>query len=117
MTVDHHIDVFIVEKPPRYDLPSGDPSGMKQKLNKFSNGVLAASTGPTPRLFLVEQASLSRSAGKGRSDLFKADGLRLTQKGLRFYKTNIMNTLKDCYEDIKLVKEKAAPKHTEKKGP
>ena len=62
-----NIDVFIVDKPPRYDA-AADPTGMKQKLTKYSNGVLASTTGATPRIFLVEQASLARTAAKGRAD-------------------------------------------------
>ena len=36
------IDVFIVDKPPRYDT---DPTDIKQKLTKFANGALASITG------------------------------------------------------------------------
>ena len=104
LTKENNIDVFIVEKPPRYDPPAQDPSSMKQKLSRFANGVLSTSTGPTPRLFLVEQASLARAAGRGRSDLFQTDGLHLTAKGLHFYNTNIINTMKECYGDTQLIK-------------
>ena len=93
-----NIDVFIVDKPPRYDSTS-DPKCMKQKLTKYANGVLASNTGATPRIFLVEQASLARSPGKGRSDIFQQDGLHLTTKGVHFYTTNIISVMKDCYPD------------------
>ena len=86
---DMDIDVFIVDKTPRYDT-SDDPSGMKQKLTKYSNGVLASSTGATPRIFLVEQASLARAGVKARSEIFQQDGVHLTTKGLNFYTTNVI---------------------------
>ena len=60
MSTELNLDLFIMEKPPRYDQPAKDPSGMKQKLSRYSNGVLATTTGLVPRTFLVEQAGLSR---------------------------------------------------------
>ena len=99
LTLSEDIDVLIVEKPPRYDPPTNDSTCMKQKLSRFANGVLSTSTGPTPRLFLVEQAGLARSAGRGRTDLFQPDGVHLTPKGLYFYNSNIVNVLKECYGD------------------
>ena len=101
---DMGVDVFVVEKPPRYDPTDKDPTSMKQKLSKFSNGVLSTSLGLTTRAFLVEQASLSRSAGKARNDLFQSDGVHLTPKGLHYYSSNIIDALQDCYEDTKQIK-------------
>ena len=105
-----NIDVFVVDKPPRYDATE-DPTGMKQKLTKYSNGVLASSTGATPRIFLVEQASLARAGVQARSDIFQQDGLHLTPKGLNFYTTNIISAVKECYSDTKLL-----PQHTGGRG-
>ena len=97
VTKDMNIDVFVVDKPPRYD--TVDDTGMKQRLTKYSNGVLASSTGATPRIYLVEQASLARTASKARADIFQKDGLHLTPKGLNFYNTNVINVMKECYPD------------------
>ena len=96
------IDVFVVDKPPRYDATS-DPTGMKQKLTKFANGALASNTGATPRIFLVEQASLARSSIKAREDIFQKDGLHLTSKGLNFYTNNIISAIKECFPDTQLL--------------
>ena len=95
---DKGIDVFIIENTPRYD--QADPTAMKQKLSKYSNGVVSSTTGPTPRIFLVEQSGLARSSTRARSELYKPDGLHLTQKGLRIYVNNITNTLKECYVEL-----------------
>ena len=73
---------------------------MKQKLTKYSNGVLASRTGATPRIFLVEQASLARASVKARSDIYQPDGLHLTTRGLNYYTTNIISAVKECYTDI-----------------
>ena len=99
ITKEMDIDVFVVDKPPRYD-KTGDPTGMKQKLTKYSNGVLASSTGATPRIFLVEQGSLARAAIRARADIFQQDGLHLTPKGLNFYNTNILNVMRECYPEV-----------------
>ena len=97
ITKDMDIDVFVVDKPPRYDI--GEATGIKQKLTKYSNGVLASSTGAASRIFLVEQASLARTAVKARADIFEKDGVNLTTKGLNFYNTNIINVMKECFPD------------------
>ena len=54
MTTDLGIDVFICENPPRYDADTDDPTSMKQNLTKFSNGIMATSTLPAPRIVLIE---------------------------------------------------------------
>ena len=105
------IDVFIVDKTPRYDVQD-DPTGMKQKLTKYSNGVLASRTGATPRIFLVEQASLARAGVKARSDIYQQDGQHLTTRGLNFYTTNIISGLKECYTDTQQL-----PQQTRERGP
>ena len=55
-----------MEKPPRYDPVESDPSGMYAKLSKYSNGVLASSVGMTPRLYIVDQTTLTRSGTRAR---------------------------------------------------
>ena len=102
---ENNIDIFIVDKPPRYDLADKDPTGMYAKLTKYSNGVLASSVGMTPRLFIVDQSNLARSGAKARSDIYRPDGLSLTNKGLGFYTSSLTKSLSDCYPDM------TAPKH------
>ena len=94
----HIINVFIVDKPPRYDVMK-DQSGMRQKLSKYSNGVLASLTGATPKIFLVEQSSLGRASERARADIYQKDGLHLTKKGVNFYNDNIISVMKECYPD------------------
>ena len=97
---ENNIDIFIVDKPPRYDPSEKDSTGMYSKLSKYSNGVLASSVGMTPRLFIVDQSNLARSGTKARSDIFKSDGLLLTNKGLSFYTSSIIKSLTDCYPEM-----------------
>ena len=104
LTTEMNIDVFIVEKPPRYDPPTKDPTVMLNKLTKFSNGSLASYVGMSPRIFIVDQAGLVRSGVKSRADIYKPDGLHLTTKGLLFYTTNIISSLQSCYGDTLLLK-------------
>ena len=105
LATENNLDVFLVDKPPRLDPTSKDPTGMYSKLSKYSNGVLASSVGMTPRLFIVDQSSLARSGVKARSDIFKPDGLHLTTKGLNFYTSNITRCLLECYEDMAIPKQ------------
>ena len=55
LAAEHNLDVFLVDKPPRFDPTTKDPTGMYSKLSKYANGVLASSVGMTPRLFIVDQ--------------------------------------------------------------
>ena len=104
LAIENNIDVLLVDKPPRYDTIQSDPMGTLAKLSRYSNGVLASNVGMTPRLFIVDQSSLARSAIKARSDIYKPDGLHLTAKGLTFYLNNISKALIDCYGDISVPK-------------
>ena len=104
LTKQKNMDVFLVEKTPKYDLHN-DPDGINQKLTNFSSSVLASLTGATPRIFLVEQSNLNRSSVKARAEVFQADFLHLTNnKGLGFYNTNIINAINECYPDTKDLK-------------
>ena len=97
ITKENDINVFVIEKPPRYDPDNSDPTSMKQKLSKYSNGVLASTVGPTPRIFIVEQAGLARSHPKARADIFQSDGLHLTPKGLKLYTNKLIIAMNECY--------------------
>ena len=111
LAIENNLDIFLVDKLPRYDPITSDPRGMLAKLSKYANGVLASNIGMTPRLFIVDQSSLARSSIKARSDIFKPDGLHLTTKGLTFYTSNISKALQECYPDL------AVPKNTRQELP
>ena len=112
LAAENNLDVFIVDKPPRYDPPTSDPTGMYAKLSKYSNGVLASSVGMTPRLFIVDQSSLGRSGVKARSDIYRPDGLHLTSKGISFYTSNITKCLLECYADMAIPKQQTTRQHS-----
>ena len=101
LTTDPGIDVFICENPPRYEPISSDPRSMKQNLAKFSNGVIATSVLPAPRIVLIEQTSLARNFERARSEIFQKDGINLSSRGLTIYTNNIIAALQDYYGDIK----------------
>ena len=98
------MDVFLVENPPRYDPTVADPLSIKQKVNKYSNSLLSTTLGLTPRVFIVEQGSLARSSVKARNDLYQADGVHLTTRGLFYHSSNLITAMQDTYEDTKLIK-------------
>ena len=113
---ENNIDVFIVEKPPRYDPADSDPSSMYSKLSKYSNGVLASSVGMTPRLYIVDQTTLTRSGTRARADIFKSDGLLLTTKGLNIYTSSIAKSLTECYPDMEVPKHPSPPNQAPEQG-
>ena len=113
---ENNIDVFIVEKPPRYDPAESDPTSMYSKLSKYSNGVLASSVGMTPRLYIVDQTTLTRSGARARADIFKSDGLLLTTKGLNIYTSSITKSLTECYPDMEVPKHPSPPTQAPEQG-
>ena len=103
------MDIFIVEKPPRYDQQSKDQTGIKVKLTKYANGVLASTLGLNRRTFIVDQVSLARTSERSRAEIFQQYGLHLTTKGINFYTSNILNTMKECYEETVLLLKQSLP--------
>ena len=93
---------------------SDDPNGLKLKLTKHSNGVLASLSGNTAKIFLVEQASLGRSSERARAEIYQKDGLHLTKKGLNFYNSNIISSLKECYPDTEGFNKSDESRHTDR---
>ena len=98
------MDVFLVENPPRYDPTVADSLSIKQKVNKYSNSLLSTTLGLAPRVFIVEQGSLARSSVKARNDLYQADDVHLTTRGLFYHSSNLITAMQDTYEDTKLIK-------------
>ena len=109
LAAENNIDIFLIDKPPRYDPASNDPTSMYPKLAKYSNGVLASSVGMTPRLIIVDQSSLARSSIKARSEVYRPDGINLTTKGLNFFTSNLIKALTECYTDMAITRQATRP--------
>ena len=103
------LDIFISEKPPRYDPEPTDPAAMKQKLSRYANGVLATASLPAERIILVEQTGLGRSSERARSDIYDKDGIHLTPRGLNMFTSNVIAAVRDYYGDIKISESKSPP--------
>ena len=109
LAAENKIDIFLIDKPPRYDPATNDPTSMYSKLAKYSNGVLASSVGMAPRLIIVDQSSLARSSIKARSDVYRPDGLNLTTKGLNYFTSNLTKALTECYTDMAITRPATRP--------
>ena len=93
----HNIDVFILERPARYD----KKDLMKPRLNQVANGMLMPLTNILNRVHLVRLPALDNLAGRARKELFKDDGIHLTDTGHTVLETEIIAGIKSIYTDVK----------------
>ena len=98
---ENDMDVFLVERPPRYDLKNIDPTSLKQKLSKHANRTLFSTVAENPRICIVDQSNLSRSSGKQRWEIYEENGVNLTAEGVKIFDDNIIECIADCYDYIK----------------
>ena len=92
---EYSVDVFISEKPPRYDQEGG-----LEGLNNTSNSILHMLTHLLDRVWVVKQSMLESKSDRIRSERFQADGLHLTEKGLALLNTNWIDCIRRVYSDL-----------------
>ena len=103
----HNIDVFIVEKPARFDKEAKDPEGIRSVLTVSSNGILPSLITPLKRVFFIPLPSLSTSADR---DCFSRDGVHLTSKGELLFHQDLVSGVKSVYSDLNLETDKTPNK-------
>ena len=95
----HNVDVFIVEKPARFDKEAKDPEGIRSVLTVSSNGILPSLITPLKRVHLISLPSLTTSADR---DCFSRDGVHLTTKGEQLYHQDLVSGVKAVYSDLNM---------------
>ena len=95
----HNIDVFIVEKPPRFDPEERDPTGTRNLISFNSNGLLPSLVTPLQSVYLITLPSLN--VNRARKDFFKDDGVHLTARGRAMFINDIEKGIKLVYSDLK----------------
>ena len=93
----HNIDVFIIEKPARFDKESKDPERRRSVLTVSSNGILPSLITPLQRVHLIPLSSLSTTADR---DCFSRDGVHLTSKGEQLFHHDMVAGVKTVYSDL-----------------
>ena len=100
MVTEYDVDVFISEKPPRYDTKSLEQGGILEGLNNTSNSILHMKTHLLDRIRVVKQTMLESKSDRVRSERFQQDGLHLTDKGLNLLNTNWVDCIRRVYTDL-----------------
>ena len=95
----HNVDVFVVEKPARFDREVKDPEGIRATLTVSSNGILPSLITPLKRVHFIPLPSLSSKADR---DCFSRDGIHLTTKGEHLFLIDLVAGVKDVFSDLKL---------------
>ena len=95
----HNVDVFVVEKPARFDREVKDPEGIRATLTVSSNGILPSLITPLKRVHFIPLPSLSSKADR---DCFSRDGIHLTTKGEHLFILDLVAGVKDVFSDLKL---------------
>ena len=100
IAVKHGIDVFITERPARYDKKQKDPKGIKTILNQSANGMLIAVTSILEKVHTIKLPALENLSEKDRKTFFKGDGIHLTNAGLAVLEDTLIAGIKTIYTDI-----------------
>ena len=105
----HNVDVFIVEKPARFDKEVKDPERRRSVLTVSSNGLLPSLITPLERVHFIPLSSLSTTADR---DCFSRDGIHLTSKGEQLFLHDLVVGVKNVYSDLEL--ESFKPQNTKR---
>ena len=95
----YNIDVFIVERPARFDKEDRDPEGKRSILTISANGLFHSLITPLKRVHYIPLPSLS--PGRAKKDCFVKDGVHLSSKGEQLFCHDIEVGVKAVFSDIK----------------
>ena len=96
----YEVEVFIVERPPRYDKEKNDPNGFKQLLSQSANGFLMSLITPLKNVHLIKLPVLDNLTAKARRGVFQHDGIHLTRHGASILADVISSGIRKVYKDI-----------------
>ena len=93
----YDIDVFLVEKPARFEREAKDPQGIRSILTISSNGVLPSLFTPMKRVQFIPLPSLTANPDR---DCFSRDGVHLTSKGEELFLHDLVVGVKAVFSDL-----------------
>ena len=96
----YDLDVFVIEKPPRYDSVSKDPNGVYKLLNTASNGLYPSLIAPLKKVHFIPLPSLQNLSEGSMKNLF-TDGIHLKNWGIKLLTGEIIRCVQSVYTDIK----------------
>ena len=94
------VEVFLSEKPPRYDDKVLESGGILEGLNNTSNSILHMRAHLLDRVNIIKQSMLESKSERVRNDRFSPDGLHLTEKGLGLLLNNWIDQVKKVFPDL-----------------
>ena len=103
------IDVFVTERPARYDRRDKDPKGVKTILNDSANGMLIALTSVLERVHAIKLPALENLPERARKALYKNDGIHLTNDGLAVFEDILVAGIKNIFTDLNASMEQRTP--------
>ena len=96
----HGIEVFVTERPARYDKREKDPKGVKSVINESANGMLIALTSVLEKVHTIKLPALENLHEKSRKALYKNDGVHLTNAGLAVLEDSLVAGIKNILTDV-----------------
>ena len=94
----YNIDVFIVERPARFDKRDKDPEGIRSVLTVSANGMFPSLITPLKKVHFVPLPSLTFA--HVQIDSFSKDGVHLSQKGHKLFLQDIEDGIKAVFHDL-----------------
>ena len=94
------VDVFVLERPPRYDKEKNDPKALKQTLSQAANGLLMSLVTPVERVHQIKLPGLENLSGKARRGIYQHDGIHLTNRGASILADHLCSGVREVFKDI-----------------
>ena len=95
----HNIDVFIVERPARFDIEDKDPEGIRSVVNISANGMFPSLITPMKRVHYIPLPSLNPV--RTSRDCFVRDGVHLSKKGEKLFLHDLVAGVESIFSDLK----------------
>ena len=114
----HKIDVFVLERPARYDKKEKDPKGLRSILNDSANAMLIPLINCAENVHLVKLPSLQNLSGKAKKLTFADDGIHLTKAGSKILEDDIIFGIRSIFKDMKPKNNRSfsTPQHHDRNG-
>ena len=96
----YDIEVFVSEKPPRYDQKVEESAGLLEDLNSTSNSVIRTHTLLLDKVHCIRQSMLECKNAKTKNERYMADGIHLTERGVSLLNTNWIDQIRKVFTDL-----------------
>ena len=97
------IDVFVIERPTRYDKKEKDPKSVKSTVNQSANGLLVALTSVLDNVHAIKLPAFENLSEKSRKSFYKNDGIHFIRAGLIVIEDKVIDAVRNVFTDLEQI--------------